>query len=29
MYVILVYDIVTDEEGKKILPKVFKICKNI
>lgn len=27
MYVILVYDIVVDEEGKKILPKVFKICK--
>ena len=27
MYVILVYDIVTDMQGKKILPKVFKICK--
>lgn len=27
MYVILVYDIKTDTEGKKILPKVFKICK--
>ncbi|SCY28149.1 CRISPR-associated protein Cas2 [Ruminococcus sp. YE282] len=27
MYVILVYDIVTDDEGKKILPKVFKTCK--
>ena len=27
MYVILVYDIVADEKGKKILPKVFKICK--
>lgn len=27
MYVILVYDIVTDDDGKKILPKVFKICK--
>lgn len=27
MYVILVYDIKTDQEGKKILPKVFKICK--
>lgn len=27
MYVVLVYDIVTDEKGKKILPKVFKICK--
>lgn len=27
MYVILVYDIVTDIQGKKILPKVFKICK--
>lgn len=27
MYVILVYDIVADENGKKILPKVFKVCK--
>lgn len=27
MYVILVYDIICDEKGKKILPKVFKICK--
>lgn len=27
MYVILVYDILTDNEGKKILPKVFKLCK--
>ncbi len=27
MYVILVYDIVVDDGGKKILPKVFKICK--
>lgn len=27
MYVILVYDIVVDDEGKKILPKVYKICK--
>ena len=27
MYVILVYDIVVDEQGKKNLPKVFKICK--
>ena len=27
MYIILVYDIVLDEEGQKILPKVFKICK--
>ncbi|MCQ4636087.1 CRISPR-associated endonuclease Cas2 [Anaerovorax odorimutans] len=27
MYVILVYDIVVDDEGKKILPKVFKSCK--
>lgn len=27
MYVILAYDIVTDDTGKKILPKVFKICK--
>lgn len=27
MYIILVYDIVVDDEGKKILPKVFKCCK--
>ena len=27
MYIILVYDITVDEKGKKILPKVFKICK--
>jgi CRISPR-associated protein Cas2 len=27
LYVILVYDIICDEKGKKILPKVFKICK--
>jgi CRISPR-associated protein Cas2 len=27
MYVILVYDISGDEKGKKVLPKVFKICK--
>lgn len=27
MYVILVYDICTDTDGKKILPKIFKICK--
>jgi CRISPR-associated protein Cas2 len=27
MYLILVYDISMDEKGKKILPKVFKICK--
>lgn len=27
MYIILVYDIVTDAEGKKIIQKVFKICK--
>ena len=27
MYIILIYDIVTDELGSKILPKVFKICK--
>lgn len=27
MYVILVYDIVIDEQGKRILPNVFKICK--
>lgn len=28
MYIILVYDIsVTEAEGKKILPKIFKACK--
>lgn len=27
MYVILVYDIICDEKGRKILSKVFKICK--
>ena len=27
MYVILVYDILFDDKGKKILPKVFKVCK--
>lgn len=27
MYIILVYDIKTDDKGKKILPKVFKTCK--
>jgi CRISPR-associated protein Cas2 len=27
MYIILVYDICTDEKGKFILPKIFKICK--
>lgn len=27
MYAILVYDIMFDEKGKKILPKVFKVCK--
>lgn len=27
MYLILVYDISMDEKGRKILPKVFKICK--
>lgn len=27
MYVILVYDITMDDKGKKILPKVYKICK--
>ena len=27
MYVILVYDILFDDKGKKVLPKVFKICK--
>lgn len=27
VYIILVYDIVMDEKGKKILPKVFKCCK--
>lgn len=27
MYIILVYDIKTDDDGKKILNNVFKICK--
>ncbi len=27
MYIILVYDIMMDEKGKKILPKVYKLCK--
>lgn len=27
MYIILVYDIVMDEKGKKILPKIYKLCK--
>lgn len=27
MYVILVYDIKTDDYGKKVLPKTFKLCK--
>jgi|GEM_PF-6887624 len=27
MYIILVYDIVMDDKGKKILPKVYKLCK--
>lgn len=27
MYVILVYDIKTDENGQKVLNKTFKICK--
>lgn len=27
MYIILVYDIVLDAEGKKILPKTYKTCK--
>lgn len=27
MYIILVYDIVMDSEGKRVLPNVFKICK--
>ena len=27
MYVILVYDILCDDKGKKVLPKIFKICK--
>ncbi len=27
MYVILVYDISGDENGQKVLPKVFKTCK--
>ena len=27
MYIILVYDIILDTEGKKILPKTYKTCK--
>lgn len=27
MYVILVYDILCDDKGKNVLPKIFKICK--
>ena len=27
MYVVLVYDISQNEDGKKVLPKVFKTCK--
>lgn len=27
MYVILVYDVSQDENGKKVLPKVHKVCK--
>ena len=27
MYVILVYDISQEDNGKMVLPKVFKICK--
>ena len=27
MYLILVYDIVMDQQGPRILPKVFKTCK--
>lgn len=27
MYIILVYDIMMDDKGKKILPKVYKLCK--
>lgn len=27
MYVVLVYDISFDDFGKKVLPKVFKVCK--
>ena len=27
MYVILVYDISQDDNGRKVLPKIFKICK--
>lgn len=27
MKIELIYDIICDEKGKKILPKVFKICK--
>ena len=29
MYVILVYDIKSDEGGQKVLSKTFKTCKNI
>jgi CRISPR-associated protein Cas2 len=27
MYCVLVYDISQDKDGRKVLPKVFKICK--
>lgn len=27
LYIILVYDIVLDDTGKKVLPKLFKLCK--
>ena len=27
MYVVLVYDIVVDDIGKKVLPKIYKTCK--
>lgn len=27
MYTILVYDIVMDNDGKRILPKIYKCCK--
>ncbi len=27
MYIVLVYDIISDEEGAKVSRNVFKICK--
>ena len=27
MYIILVYDIVMDNDGRRILPKIYKCCK--